>query len=77
MKDYPIKRTIDETTCDQCGAPLLLGALAVQRDDDLAQRSIAPKRAPTSAPDCWSRESASVSTWSAPRSRPSGALPMK
>ena len=36
MKDYPIKREIDETTCDQCGAPLRVGALAVQRDDDKA-----------------------------------------
>jgi hypothetical protein len=65
MRDYPIKRPIDETTCDQCGAPLLFGTIAVQADDDLTAVYCSEACADECKPDCWPHESASVATWRA------------
>jgi hypothetical protein len=63
MPDYPIKRPIDETTCDHCGAPLRVGAIGVQRDDELASVYCSEACADEGKPDCWPAEGAGVATW--------------
>ena len=70
MRDYPIKRALDETACDQCGAPLRVGALAVQRDDDRTAVYCSEACADECAPDCWPAEGASVSTWTTSEEAP-------
>src|SRR4051812_30163772 len=70
MRDYPIKRPQDETACDQCGAPLQVGAIAVQRDDDLTAVYCSEGCADECKPDCWPAESAGVATWTAPEEAP-------
>lgn len=35
MRDYPIKRPIDEATCESCGGPLAVGDVAVEELDRL------------------------------------------
>src|SRR5260370_3889360 len=70
MRDYPIKQKIDETTCDHCGAPLLVGAIAVQTDEDRGSVYCSEACADECKPDCWPAEGASVSTWTTPEEEP-------
>jgi hypothetical protein len=63
MLDYPIRRPQEETDCDQCGAPLRVGMIAVQREDDLGAVYCSEACADECKPDCWPAQSASVSTW--------------
>src|SRR5260370_34830480 len=72
MRDYPIKRPLDETACDHCGAPLRVGAIGVQREDDRAAVYCSDACADECAPDSWPAEGAGVSPGTAPEKRPAG-----